>query len=142
MDSLAQFALWTINIDLQYKDIPSFTQISQIKSDCKHWHYNEERKELLVTRENKDEEGADSSDDADDLAHVGDKHGSEDSDTYPDHSENESAAALKGMSDYSSPMSLKTQNQVQDDRPVPEMDSETTRSRGEKLKWENTPWPT
>lgn len=88
------------------------------------WNNFEERQELWTTRENEDEEGTDSTDDADDLTHVGYKHGSEHSDTNPDHSENDSAAALKGMRDDSSPMSFKTQNQVEDDGPVPEIHSQ------------------
>lgn len=101
------------------------------------WKHFEERKERLATRENEDEEGADSSDDADDLAHVRHKHGGEHSDTNPDHSEDDSAAALKGMRDDSSPISLKTQNQVEDDGPVSEKHVESSTCRREKLRWEN-----
>ena len=70
----------------------------------------------LHTRENKDEEGTDPSDDADDLTHVRDKHGNEQSDSDPDHSEDDSAAALKRVSDDALVVSLETQHQVEDDR--------------------------
>lgn len=68
----------------------------------------------LPTRKNKDEEGADPSDDTDDLAHVGDVHGDEKSDSDPDHSENDSAATLKRFGDHSSAIPLEAQHQVQD----------------------------
>lgn len=69
----------------------------------------------LHTRENKDEEGADPSDDTDDFAHVGNIHGNEKSDSDPDHSENGSATTLKGLGDDSSAIPLETHHQVQDD---------------------------
>lgn len=49
----------------------------------------------LPTRKDEDEEGTDSSNDTDDLAHVRNKHGDEKSDGDPDDSENDSAATLK-----------------------------------------------
>lgn len=69
----------------------------------------------LHTRENKDEEGADPSDDIDDFAHVGNVHGDEKSDSDPDHSENDSATALKRLSDDSSAIPSEAHHQVQDD---------------------------
>lgn len=77
----------------------------------------------LHTRKNKNEKGADSSDDTDDLTHVGDKHGDDKSDGDPDHSENDSAATLKWMSDDPPTTSLNTQRQVQDDRSDRESDN-------------------
>lgn len=55
----------------------------------------------VATRKYKDEEGADSSNDADDVAHVGYKHGNEKREGDPGHSENSSTAILKRMSDDS-----------------------------------------
>lgn len=93
-------------------------------------------KELLTTREDEDEEGADSSNDTDDLTHVRHKHGGQHSDANPHHSESDSAAALKGMRDDSSPMSLKTQNQVEDDGPAPEIHRSALESQvGLGLGW-------
>lgn len=92
--------------------------------------YFGEREELESTREDEDKEGADSSDDADDFTHVRHKHGGEHRDADPEHSEDDSAAALKGMSDDSSTISLKTQNQVKDDGPVQEIHNDREKLRG------------
>lgn len=73
----------------------------------------------LHTRENKDEEGTDPSDDTDDFTHVGNIHGDEKSDSDPDHSENDSATTLKTLGDDSSAIPLEAHHQVQDDRSDP-----------------------
>lgn len=75
-------------------------------------HYDHRRERCLQTRENEDEEGADSSNNTDDITHVRHKHGDEKSDGDPDHSENHSAATLKRMSDDSAAVPLDTQDQV------------------------------
>lgn len=69
----------------------------------------------LHTRENKDEEGTDPSDDTDDFTHVGNVHGDEKSDSDPDHSENDSATTLESLGDDSSAVPLEAHHQVQDD---------------------------
>lgn len=69
----------------------------------------------LHTRENKNEEGTDPSDDADDFAHVGNVHGDEERDSDPDHSENDSASTLKSLGDDSCAVPLEAHHQVQDD---------------------------
>lgn len=71
------------------------------------------------TGENEDEEGADPSDDADDLAHVGDVHGDEEGDGDPDDGEDDPAAALKRPGDDAPAVPLEAHHQVQDDRSGP-----------------------
>lgn len=73
---------------------------------------------FLFTRKDEDEKGADSSDDADDVRHVRDEHGDEKSEGDPGHRQKHSAATLERPSDDSPAMSLSSQHQVQDDRPV------------------------
>lgn len=79
----------------------------------------------LHTRENKDEEGTDPSDDTDDFTHVGNIHGNEKSDRDPDHSENDSATTLKSLGDDSSAIPLEAHHQVQDDWSDPCMDTKS-----------------
>lgn len=81
----------------------------------------------LHTRENKDEEGTNPSDDADDFAHVGNIHGDEKGDGDPDHGENDSAATLKSLGDDSSAIPLEAHHQVQDDGSDPRTDTKSTR---------------
>ena len=69
---------------------------------------------LHLTGEDEDEEGADPSDDPDDLTHVRNKHGDEESDGDPDHCKNHSALFLKGMCDHTVTPALNTLHQVQD----------------------------
>lgn len=71
------------------------------------------------TREDKNKEGADSSNDTDDISHVRDKHGDEQSGGDPGHSQENSAAALKGVCDESSTTPLSSQHQVKDHRSAP-----------------------
>lgn len=60
---------------------------------------------VAATRKYKDEEGTDSTDDADDVAHVRYKHGNDKREGDPGHRENNSTAILKRMSDDSPVMS-------------------------------------
>lgn len=76
------------------------------------------RTKFLFTRKDEDEKGADSSDDADDVRHVGDKHGDEKGGGDPGHRQKHSAATLERPSDDSPAMSLNSQHQVQNDRSV------------------------
>lgn len=71
---------------------------------------------LFHTRKDKDEEGTDSSDNADDLTHVRDEHGDEEGDCDPDDSQNHSAAVLKWVCDPTVPTATNLQQQVQNDR--------------------------
>lgn len=80
---------------------------------------NRDRVKFAHTRKDKNEEGADSSNDADDVSHVRDKHGNEQSGCDPGHSQNNSAATLKGVCDKPSSTSLSSQHQVKDHRSAP-----------------------
>lgn len=80
----------------------------------------------LHTRENKDEEGTDPSDDTDDFTHVGNIHGDEKSDGDPDHGENDSATTLKSLGDDSPAIPPEAHHQVQDDRPDPRTHTKST----------------